>query len=35
MNENKVKSLILINDIEDSLNENTVNFYFIDYVTKK
>jgi len=35
MNENEVKSLISINDIEDSLNETTVNFYFVDYITKK
>jgi len=35
MNENEVKSLISINDIEDSLNERTVNFCFVNYITKK
>jgi len=34
MNENEVKSLILINNVKDSLNEKTVNFNFIDYITK-
>jgi hypothetical protein len=27
--------LISINNIEDSLNESRVNFYFIDYITTK
>ncbi len=35
MNENEVKNLILINNIEDSLNKSRVNFYFIDYITTK
>jgi len=35
INENEVKNLISINDVEDSLNENKVNFYFVDYLIKK